>query len=345
MSDSKQLPVPVEISEQRWGDDVSPVCSIICSTYNHGAYIEECIKSFLMQKTSFPVEILIHDDASQDGTAEIVRKYQGEYPNLINATLQVANQYSKGFRPGAYLRSLARGEFIAFCEGDDFWTDPDKLEKQVSYLRRHPEVVLSFHDVICVDEKGTQVSDSKIFSITGKKQPELLNDYELIVGSLIPTVAAVFRNLPVVMGPKGRYVVSGDTYLFAMLARYGSMHDMRECMAAHRGHAGGVWTSASSEKRTKTQLSTFEAIAHEIDPSNVLVASYLLADISWNAFRASLRNRDVPACLLCLRYYLVSICCSFRYLDGGEQPVSSILRGLSNIMMLPLRSLRSVIRR
>ena len=109
--------------------------SIVCATYNHVNYIRQCLDSFLMQKTNSAYEILIHDDASTDGTSDIIKEYEKEYPNIIKPIYQVENQYSKGLSPTmVYNFPRAKGKYIAMCEGDDYWTDPLKLQKQVDIL-------------------------------------------------------------------------------------------------------------------------------------------------------------------------------------------------------------------
>ncbi|MDR0745463.1 MAG: glycosyltransferase [Mediterranea sp.] len=113
--------------------------SISCVTYNHEAYIRDCIDGFLMQKTNFKFEILIHDDASTDGTAGIIREYERKYPGLIKPIYQVENQYSQGINPGRINSDRAIGKYIAYCEGDDYWTDPLKLQKQADFLENNPE--------------------------------------------------------------------------------------------------------------------------------------------------------------------------------------------------------------
>ena len=114
------------------------VVSICCLVYNHEKYIAECLDSFLMQKTNFVYEILIHDDASTDETAKIVREYEKKFPDIIKPIYQTKNQYSNGVRPSVSFQfPRARGEYIAICEGDDYWTDPLKLQKQVNFLERN----------------------------------------------------------------------------------------------------------------------------------------------------------------------------------------------------------------
>lgn len=137
--------------------------SINCITYNHEKYIADAIESFLMQKTNFKYEILIHDDASTDKTAEIIRKYERQYPGLIKPIFQSENQYSKGNGKRIIILNQERalGQYIAFCEGDDYWTDPYKLQKQVEILEGDHSLAASFHKVEEVTtnkkKKGTYI--------------------------------------------------------------------------------------------------------------------------------------------------------------------------------------------
>ena len=114
--------------------------------YNHASYIRQCLDGFMMQKTNFLFEVLIHDDASTDGTQEIIREYADRYPELINPIYQIENQYSKGISPlRQILFPMAKGKYIALCEGDDYWIDPLKLQKQVDFLESHNELTFCVH--------------------------------------------------------------------------------------------------------------------------------------------------------------------------------------------------------
>lgn len=121
----------------------TPLVSIVTLAYNHGKYIRQCLDSFVMQVTDFPFEVIIHDDASTDDTTHIIREYEQMYPDIIKPIYQKENQYSKGVPIGAtYLYPKAQGNYIAECEGDDWWTDPHKLQKQVDFLESHPDYVM-----------------------------------------------------------------------------------------------------------------------------------------------------------------------------------------------------------
>ena len=125
---------------------MTPLVSITCITYNHEQFISETIEGFLRQKTTFPIEILIHDDASTDRTADVIRKYEKDHPDLIFPIYQKENQYSKGNLPGKINLERAKGKYLAFCEGDDYWTDPFKLQKQVDFLELNPDFGLVHTD-------------------------------------------------------------------------------------------------------------------------------------------------------------------------------------------------------
>lgn len=127
-------------------DPTKPLVSVWCLTYNHESYIEDALEGFLIQETDFPFEILIHDDASTDRTANIIQEYEARYPNLIKPIYQTENQYSKGNQPELFNSKRAKGEYIALCEGDDYWIDAKKLQKQVDFLQRNSEFGLVHTD-------------------------------------------------------------------------------------------------------------------------------------------------------------------------------------------------------
>ncbi len=120
--------------------------SIVCNTYNQEIYIADALDSFLMQKTNFAFEILVHDDASTDNTSKIIKEYEKKYPNLIKPIYQVVNQYSQNINICINFQyPRVRGKYVAFCEGDDYWTDPLKLQKQFDAMEAHPEIDMCAH--------------------------------------------------------------------------------------------------------------------------------------------------------------------------------------------------------
>ena len=178
--------------------------SISCATYNHEPYIRQCLDGFVMQKTNFEFEILIHDDASTDGTTTIIREYVDKYPNLIKPIFQTENQYSKGVSISqTYNWPRARGKYIALCEGDDYWTDPYKLQKQVDFLEANPEYSMCytnilrynqkkdfFDDWILSDENVITIDDlmlyNRVHTLTVLCRKDLLLRYNQEISFLLP---------------------------------------------------------------------------------------------------------------------------------------------------------------
>ena len=118
-----------------------PLVSVCCLTYNHVKYVGQCLEGFACQKTNFPFEILIHDDASQDDTQNVILEFAAKYDSeVVKPICQKINQVSQGISPlRQILLPRVKGKYIALCEGDDYWTDPLKLQKQVDFLEAHPE--------------------------------------------------------------------------------------------------------------------------------------------------------------------------------------------------------------
>ena len=133
--------------------------SICCITFNQKDYIRDALDGFLKQKTDFSYEILIHDDASSDGTGEIIREYALRFPDRIFPILQTENQYSRGLTniSGTFNFPRARGRYIAMCEGDDYWTDENKLQQQVDFMEAHPDCSICFHSA-AVEVQGKAVT-------------------------------------------------------------------------------------------------------------------------------------------------------------------------------------------
>lgn len=147
-----------------------PLVTIGSITYNHAPYIRECLDSLLSQQTNFPFEIVVNDDCSTDGTTEIVREYAEKYPKIIKPIYHEENQYTKGVRGmfEHFVIPTARGKYIAICEGDDYWNDPLKLQKQVDYLESHPDVGMVYSDFNILNQKSGKIYPSR-FKYSPKK--------------------------------------------------------------------------------------------------------------------------------------------------------------------------------
>ncbi len=158
--------------------------SVYCLAYNHEKYIRKTLEGFVNQITDFKFEVIVHDDASTDHTPDIIKKYADEYPDIIKPIFQKENQFSKGVKINAkYIYPKMQGKYIASCEGDDYWIDPQKLQKQFCAMETHPECSLSTHKVLCCNEDGTpntEVIPEKCYHLKGSrviKEEELAECY------------------------------------------------------------------------------------------------------------------------------------------------------------------------
>lgn len=215
--------------------------SVNCITYNHERYIGEAIESFLMQKTNFAYEILIHDDCSTDSTPKIIKEYEKKYPELIKVIYEKENQYSKGSKLIPLNEKIASGKYIAFCEGDDYWTDPYKLQKQVDFMEQHPEYSMCTHSALTVDANGEKLSMTVRPSVGNKEfsiEEIIIND-----GSLFPSNSMLYRLNLVKDRPKFYLNAPVEDYpLTIYSALKGKVYNFDEVMSAYRVEAIGSWS-------------------------------------------------------------------------------------------------------
>ncbi|WP_392566296.1 glycosyltransferase [Utexia brackfieldae] len=216
--------------------------SILCITYNHEKFIRDTLDGFIAQKTDFEYEVLIHDDASTDNTANIIREYQEKYPNLIKPIFQTENQFSKGESISKKFNfPRIAGEYVAMCEGDDYWIDTLKLQKQVNFLDANQDVYLCFHPVkeIYEDhsvEPNVFPSDYKVLN------RQTLGLAELLKYNFISTSSVMYRWIlkdNESLFPSG--IIPGDWFLHLLHAQKGRIHCHLDIMSVYRRHQGGIW--------------------------------------------------------------------------------------------------------
>ena len=180
--------------EELYENNGEIMVSVYFPTYNHSKYIERALKGILEQNTTFLYEVLIHDDASTDGTQEIIRRYQGRHSDKIIAVLRKENQFSKGYEavaPG--MIRMARGKYLAVCEGDDYWCSPNKLQLQVDYMERHPKCKLCFHEARMKKEKNEVFIDNYCWNEKYFKGSAEYSFEDMVRLESIPTAASMYR--------------------------------------------------------------------------------------------------------------------------------------------------------
>ena len=245
----------------------SPILvTVRCLAYNHAPYIRQCLEGFVMQKTSFRFQVIIHDDASTDGTDDIIREYAEKYPDIIVPIFETENQYSK--RNGAISRQMNRlmkGTYAAYCEGDDYWTDPLKLEKQVSFLEQHPDYIMACNRTqLFSQKKGRFVGETLCYSSDRDISAE---DTILHGGLYIPSCSSVYRwdirdsftdyckNSPV-----------GDYPLQIMCAMKGKIRYFSDCMSVYRIDIHTSWMGKRKTINSEEQLrKRVDELSREMD--------------------------------------------------------------------------------
>ncbi|REE83096.1 glycosyltransferase involved in cell wall biosynthesis [Lutibacter oceani] len=233
----------------------TPLVSVCVQTYQHVNYIKECLEGILMQKTSFPFEILLGEDASTDGTREVCLEYAKKYPDKIKLFLHHRENNIKinGSATGRFnlLNNLysANGNYIALCEGDDYWTDPLKLQKQVDFLEKNEDYVICGHDRRIVDEFNNVIIE------TGVRN---LNKQGLL------TLTVVFRNhlFDNIFFNTFIKVANGDSFLFLYFEQFGKTILLNFKGANYRIHSGGIWSSTNRIERYEMGINTYTHIVN-----------------------------------------------------------------------------------
>lgn len=263
-SEIQFLDNPQRITEQSWPEGTVPLLSIFCPTYNHAPYISACIDSFLAQETTFPVEIIIHDDASTDGTTEILRDYESKYPFLFRNIIQMVNLWPNTPINLAGAASCCRGRFVATCEGDDYWTAADKVEQQLQFLLRNP-ACLVIGNRSMVHRQG----DRTAYAIEPNLSPEELCDQSplaILQGQFyLPTHTRMFprSTMHAYIDAVGKTAADCDwLFMLHCLSRsknqMGTIVCLNDVMGVYRVHAGGIWSSRNAEQRRDSDIAVLK---------------------------------------------------------------------------------------
>ena len=229
--------------------DNNPVVSIICLTYNQEKYVRDCLDGFISQETDFPYEVLIYDDASTDTTHDIIREYAAKYPAIIKPTFYTVNNYSQGLGfVGLYTGiKEARGKYIAYCEGDDYWTDPLKLQKQVAFLEKNPSYAICAHETR-ISDGCSRDGKELLFRDLHKDSFVPLNKTtytfeDALAGNLFHISSMMYRNRSLSLPSWISRISACDMVLFKMLAREGDIYVMPDVMSVYRNHSDSLTSS------------------------------------------------------------------------------------------------------
>lgn len=230
--------------------------SIVCNAYNHEPYIRDALEGFVMQKTTFPFEVLVHDDASTDNTASIIREYEAKYPEIIKPIYETENQYSKNDGSlGRIQYGRVRGKYIAMCEGDDYWTDPMKLQKQYDALESHLELD------ICATGAKIEKDGSIVGSFATAEHDTIFTPEEVILGGggFVATASLMYR-ADIRKNPPSFFKMLALDYCIQILGSLrGGMLYLAETSCVYRAMNPGSWTA-----RTYSNMNAIDRHQKEI---------------------------------------------------------------------------------
>lgn len=242
-----------------------PKVSVLIITYNHKRFIRKAIDSALAQETSFPVEILVGDDFSTDGTRDIVQEYERQYPDRVKAVLQPRNLGMNGGLNCLETLKLAKGEYYAIMDGDDYWTDPHKLQKQADYLDAHPDYSAVFHNALVTFEEG---GSSYLLNGPDMKPYYTLDD---LIGEteiwFMATSSILFRNSIPEYPEWFKLSTSGDIPRLVLKAKQGPIGYLPDVMSVYRKNRAGAsfhdyeW----DEKFLRNRIQMYSNINRELD--------------------------------------------------------------------------------
>lgn len=252
---------------------MKPLVSICCITYNHEKYISEAIESFLMQEADFPIEIIIHDDASTDRTPEIIQQYEKKYPDIIKPIYQKENQFSKGKKiTFECVFPNVIGKYVALCEGDDYWNDKNKLQKQVNFMEDNEDYSMCFHAVKVVDVAGNPLGRYLGPYRKGSKSYRLKDNVQggfVHVSSVMMRFNLIKEGMPE-WAIKARH---GDYALALFLSARGKTFFIDEVMSSHR---------LGVENSVMTKLQQNYSVDSEIEYHNQRIMTLEEADKFYN---------------------------------------------------------------
>ncbi len=274
-----------------------PTVTVLVMTYNHERLIAQALDSVLMQEVAFPYEIVVSEDLSTDGTRAIVVDYQRRFPDRIRLLLSERNLHNNEVvRRG--LRA-ARGTYLALLDGDDYWTSPRKLQRQVDFLETHPECAMCFHNALVVDETGARSPRPW----TRERHPEISTLADLWTGNFIATCSAMFRTG--LIGDVPDWYVSmfpiTDWPLHILHAEHGTIGYIDEVMGVYRYHGGGLYSVLSERQKVEATGVFYDRMYANVGGRHAAAITRGRFEYFYHWAEAYVRRGDLDGARMCLR--------------------------------------------
>ena len=264
--DSKERPWPVRATGVSSGSSIAPKVSVLLQTYNHERYIERAVESVLAQDAPFPIELIVSDDLSEDGTRERIAPYAEAHPDLVKPLFPEEHLGMNQL----FMRALstARGEYLALLDGDDYWTAPDKLQRQVSVLDSSPELTGCFHDAVIVYEDGRRPPHRYV---PGARK-ERYGIEDLIRLCYPPTLSVLFRRDLLARTPDWAFGLAwADWALWILATRHGPFGFLDEVMGAYRVHEGGYFSSRDRSSQLEEDIAMYRRLLKHLPEHRSLI--------------------------------------------------------------------------
>jgi glycosyltransferase involved in cell wall biosynthesis len=277
--------------------------SVLIITYNQQRFIRKAIDSALAQQTSFPIEILVGDDFSSDGTREIIQEYERLHPGLVKGVLHPRNMGKNGGINFLETLKLATGEYYALMDGDDYWTDALKLQKQADFLDAHPDYSMVFHNALITYEDGTPAHelngpDTKPFFTVD----DLIGEEEIW---FMATSSTMYRNSIAEYPDWFKASVSGDIPRLVLKAKQGKIGFLPDLMSVYRKNQGGTSFTDKYDDAVflRNRIAMYEAIGKELDGKYDEVLNRNIARYyRWMLDSEQYRDEYYPRNMLAIKY-------------------------------------------
>jgi len=322
--------------------DYKPLVAIHCLVYNHEPYLRDCLEGFVMQQTNFPFVAIVHDDASTDNSAAIIREYEEKYPDIIKPIYEAENQYSK--RDGSVGRIMdeaidATGaKYVAMCEGDDYWTDPLKLQKQVDFMEANPEYVLCCHRYKIYNQNdGTWDEDyiHQLFEISPNGFS--FSNQENFKVWITKTLTLLIRQDALRKMPsKKGFKYWRDVHMNYYLLKQGKGFCMPLEGSVYRRHQGGIFSASQLTQQRRIGMKIWYELLKYNQDDEILVTFYKNQHNNYRDYiRSRIHNRETKDLVVDIRTLL--------WLDYHFKGITEVMFSIKKMMLSMKYIIKSII--
>ena len=322
--------------------DKRPLVAIHCFVYNHEPYLRDCFEGFVMQQTNFPFVAIVHDDASTDNSAAIIREYEEKYPHIFKPIYETENQYSK--RDGSIDRIMneaieATGaKYVAMCEGDDYWTDPLKLQKQVDFMETNPEYVLCCHRYKIYNQNDGTWDRDYIYQLFDKSPNGFsFSNQENFKVWITKTLTLLIRQDALRKMPsKKGFKYWRDVHMNYYLLKQGKGFCMPLEGSVYRRHQGGIFSALQQTQQRRIGMKIWYELLKYNQDDEILVTFYKNQHNNYRDYiRSRIHNRETKDLVVDIRTLL--------WLDYHFKGITEVMFSIKKMMLSMKYIIKSII--